>query len=166
MGRYDSWAEVAAAIRTLINDVERLQDHVHLPGGLRPVKYAEDIKAAFRALDNAAHNADHRHNEDVSDQRHREMARQRVRGIPELIGHLPEALQPDTFGEERQRQPNELQIAEREALIRVITDCRGNMTRVAARLGMSTNTLYRRMKRHGIPSRRSASARSTQTVAA
>ena len=27
----------------------------------------------------------------------------------------------------------------------------GNMTRVASQLGMSRNTLYRRMKRHAIP---------------
>ena len=27
----------------------------------------------------------------------------------------------------------------------------GNMTRVAMQLGMSRNTLYRRIKRHGIP---------------
>ena len=46
---------------------------------------------------------------------------------------------------------NPLQVAERAALVRVIQDCHGNMTRVAAQLGMSRNTLYRRMKRHGIP---------------
>jgi sigma-54 dependent transcriptional regulator, acetoin dehydrogenase operon transcriptional activator AcoR len=44
-----------------------------------------------------------------------------------------------------------LQAAERIALLQAIEDCAGNMTRVAARLGMSRNTLYRRMKRHGIP---------------
>jgi sigma-54 dependent transcriptional regulator, acetoin dehydrogenase operon transcriptional activator AcoR len=46
---------------------------------------------------------------------------------------------------------NPLQAAERAALVRVITECHGNMTRVAAQLGMSRNTLYRRMKRHSIP---------------
>jgi transcriptional regulator of acetoin/glycerol metabolism len=46
---------------------------------------------------------------------------------------------------------NPLQAAERAALVRVIEDCHGNMTRVAVQLGMSRNTLYRRMKRHGIP---------------
>jgi sigma-54 dependent transcriptional regulator, acetoin dehydrogenase operon transcriptional activator AcoR len=46
---------------------------------------------------------------------------------------------------------NPLQTAERAALLRVINDCHGNMTRVAAQLGMSRKTLYRRMKRHGIP---------------
>jgi transcriptional regulator of acetoin/glycerol metabolism len=50
------------------------------------------------------------------------------------------------------REPvNPLQAAERAALLRVIEDCHGNMTRVAAQLGMSRNTLYRRIKRHGIP---------------
>ena len=46
---------------------------------------------------------------------------------------------------------NPLQVAERAALLRVIEDCHGNMTRVALLLGMSRNTLYRRIKRHGIP---------------
>ena len=46
---------------------------------------------------------------------------------------------------------NPLKAAERAALVRVITECHGNMTRVAAQLGMSRNTLYRRMKRHAIP---------------
>jgi transcriptional regulator of acetoin/glycerol metabolism len=46
---------------------------------------------------------------------------------------------------------NPLQAAERAALLSVIEQQRGNMTRVAAQLGMSRNTLYRRLKRHGIP---------------
>jgi sigma-54 dependent transcriptional regulator, acetoin dehydrogenase operon transcriptional activator AcoR len=46
---------------------------------------------------------------------------------------------------------NPLRAAERAALVRVIAECHGNMTRVAAQLGMSRNTLYRRMKRHAIP---------------
>jgi transcriptional regulator of acetoin/glycerol metabolism len=46
---------------------------------------------------------------------------------------------------------NPLQVAERAALLSVIEDCHGNMTRVAQQLGMSRNTLYRRIKRHGIP---------------
>src|SRR5581483_9361151 len=44
---------------------------------------------------------------------------------------------------------NPLQVAERAALLSVIDDCHGNMTRVAMQLGMSRNTLYRRIKRHG-----------------
>jgi sigma-54 dependent transcriptional regulator, acetoin dehydrogenase operon transcriptional activator AcoR len=46
---------------------------------------------------------------------------------------------------------NPLKAAERAALVRVIAECHGNMTRVASQLGMSRNTLYRRMKRHAIP---------------
>jgi transcriptional regulator of acetoin/glycerol metabolism len=46
---------------------------------------------------------------------------------------------------------NPLQAAERAALLRVIEEHHGNMTRVAAELGMSRNTLYRRLKRHGVP---------------
>jgi transcriptional regulator of acetoin/glycerol metabolism len=52
---------------------------------------------------------------------------------------------------------NPLQVAERAALLSVIEDCHGNMTRVAMQLGMSRNTLYRRIKRHGIPLAHSAS---------
>jgi transcriptional regulator of acetoin/glycerol metabolism len=46
---------------------------------------------------------------------------------------------------------NPLLVAERAALLSVIQDCHGNMTRVAMQLGMSRNTLYRRIKRHAIP---------------
>ncbi len=51
---------------------------------------------------------------------------------------------------------NPLHVAERAALLSVIEDCHGNMTRVALQLGMSRNTLYRRIKRHGIPLAHSA----------
>jgi sigma-54 dependent transcriptional regulator, acetoin dehydrogenase operon transcriptional activator AcoR len=51
---------------------------------------------------------------------------------------------------------NPLLVAERAALLSVIEDCHGNMTRVAMQLGMSRNTLYRRIKRHGIPLAHSA----------
>jgi transcriptional regulator of acetoin/glycerol metabolism len=53
---------------------------------------------------------------------------------------------------------NPLQVAERAALLSVIEDCHGNMTRVALQLGMSRNTLYRRIKRHGIPLAHSSGA--------
>jgi sigma-54 dependent transcriptional regulator, acetoin dehydrogenase operon transcriptional activator AcoR len=45
---------------------------------------------------------------------------------------------------------NRLQAAERAALVRAIEELHGNMSRVAAELGVSRNTLYRKIKRHGI----------------
>lgn len=56
-----------------------------------------------------------------------------------------------TVSSEASSAVNPLRAAERAALVRVIAECHGNMTRVAAQLGMSRNTLYRRMKRHAIP---------------
>jgi transcriptional regulator of acetoin/glycerol metabolism len=55
------------------------------------------------------------------------------------------------YAEGAAQSANPLQVAERAALLSVIEDCHGNMTRVAMQLGMSRNTLYRRIKRHGIP---------------
>ena len=48
---------------------------------------------------------------------------------------------------------NPLQAAERAALLLVIEKCRGNMTHAAEHLGVSRNTLYRKMKTHRIPTR-------------
>jgi len=48
---------------------------------------------------------------------------------------------------------NPLQAAERAALLKIIEKCRGNMTHAAEHLGVSRNTLYRKMKTHGIPTR-------------
>jgi transcriptional regulator of acetoin/glycerol metabolism len=45
---------------------------------------------------------------------------------------------------------NRLQAAERAALLRAIEELHGNMSRVAEELGVSRNTLYRKIKRHGI----------------
>lgn len=46
---------------------------------------------------------------------------------------------------------NPLELAEREALLRAIAQHRGNMSATAAQLGMSRNTLYRKIRKHGIP---------------
>jgi transcriptional regulator of acetoin/glycerol metabolism len=46
---------------------------------------------------------------------------------------------------------NPLAVAERAAILRAIESNRWNMSSTAAQLGMSRNTLYRKMKRHGIP---------------
>ncbi len=49
---------------------------------------------------------------------------------------------------------NALDVAERDALLSVLEDMHWNVSRVAKSLGLSRNTLYRRMKRYGInPSR-------------
>jgi transcriptional regulator of acetoin/glycerol metabolism len=49
---------------------------------------------------------------------------------------------------------NALEFAERDALLRVLEETHWNVSRVAKELGLSRNTLYRRMKRYGInPSR-------------
>ena len=44
-----------------------------------------------------------------------------------------------------------LEHAEREALLRVIEKNDWVMSHVATQLGISRNTLYRKIKRHGIP---------------
>jgi sigma-54 dependent transcriptional regulator, acetoin dehydrogenase operon transcriptional activator AcoR len=49
-----------------------------------------------------------------------------------------------------------LRVAERAALLKAIESCHGNITRTAEQLGVSRNTLYRKMKRHGITAGRKA----------
>ena len=53
-------------------------------------------------------------------------------------------------GEPKTTPHNRLQAAERAALLRAMEELHGNMSRVAAELGVSRNTLYRKIKRHGI----------------
>lgn len=54
--------------------------------------------------------------------------------------HAPASLQRDTF----------LSSAEREALLRALDVHRWHITHTAAHLGLSRNTLYRKMRKHGI----------------
>jgi transcriptional regulator of acetoin/glycerol metabolism len=63
------------------------------------------------------------------------------------------AAAPPAASEQLEVCANPLQAAERAALLRVIEKCRGNMTHAAEHLGVSRNTLYRKMKTHGIPTR-------------
>ena len=56
----------------------------------------------------------------------------------------------DESGEPATPPRNRLQAAERAALLRAMEELHGNMSRVAAELGVSRNTLYRKIKRHGI----------------
>jgi len=46
-----------------------------------------------------------------------------------------------------------LELAERAALLETIEQSNWNMTKAASQLGLSRNTLYRKLKRHGIPAR-------------
>lgn len=78
----------------------------------------------------------------------REIREADINGAAALPPLIPGAL---AGGSESAPPANPLKAAERAALVRVIAECHGNMTRVAAQLGMSRNTLYRRMKRHAIP---------------
>ena len=64
--------------------------------------------------------------------------------LPESCADPDDASGPPTLGH------NRLQAAERAALVRAIEELHGNMSRVAAELGVSRNTLYRKIKRHGI----------------
>jgi transcriptional regulator of acetoin/glycerol metabolism len=73
------------------------------------------------------------------------------REIREAQSNIGPAMLPVPPVAESNCPMNPLKAAERAALVRVIAECHGNMTRVAAQLGMSRNTLYRRMKRHAIP---------------
>jgi transcriptional regulator of acetoin/glycerol metabolism len=47
--------------------------------------------------------------------------------------------------------PTSLEFAERRVLLEVIEQNNGNMTQTAAQLRLSRNTLYRKLRRHGIP---------------
>ena len=74
----------------------------------------------------------------------------------ERIGQIPGASRrrcrsPATASvEDSEPSCNRLQAAERAALLRAMEELHGNMSRVAAELGVSRNTLYRKIKRHGI----------------
>ena len=69
-----------------------------------------------------------------------------------ISGHLPPPLPASAGGSLEDSAPpcNRLQAAERAALLRAMEELHGNMSRVAAELGVSRNTLYRKIKRHGI----------------
>ncbi|HKF95075.1 MAG TPA: sigma-54-dependent Fis family transcriptional regulator, partial [Gammaproteobacteria bacterium] len=64
-------------------------------------------------------------------------------------GHLARA-QADEPGAEAQLFGNPLAYAERKAILAELDALRWNVTKVAAKLGLSRNTLYRKMRRYGI----------------
>jgi transcriptional regulator of acetoin/glycerol metabolism len=68
------------------------------------------------------------------------------------LGDLPaEITHPGRQGTPASEQDISLEHAEREALLRVIEKYDWVMSHVATQLGISRNTLYRKIKRHGIP---------------
>jgi sigma-54 dependent transcriptional regulator, acetoin dehydrogenase operon transcriptional activator AcoR len=70
-----------------------------------------------------------------------------LRDLPEEIRAQPRELPPpENLGAEL----NALDLAERDALLRVLEETHWNVSLVAKNLGLSRNTLYRRMKRYGI----------------
>ena len=71
----------------------------------------------------------------------------RVRDLPDEIRH---PAREDASAESPPKAFNALGIAERDALLRVLEGTHWNISLVAKNLGMSRNTLYRRMKRYGI----------------
>ncbi|HEY6514953.1 MAG TPA: sigma 54-interacting transcriptional regulator [Steroidobacteraceae bacterium] len=72
--------------------------------------------------------------------------------IDRAPGRFPAPLPVSANASEEDSEPpcNRLQAAERAALLRAMEELHGNMSRVAAELGVSRNTLYRKIKRHGI----------------
>ncbi len=78
------------------------------------------------------------------------------------IGDLPEVIKrTQAPSATRVVQPEvSFAAAERDALLRAIELHDGHMTQVAAHLGISRNTLYRKIKLHGIKMRRSSAAAS------
>ena len=68
------------------------------------------------------------------------------RYAPQLCGESPDADRAPGTGAKIS-----LESAERQALLQVIEQNHWNMTLVAGHFKISRNTLYRKIKRHGIP---------------
>ncbi|MCY1440510.1 Acetoin catabolism regulatory protein [compost metagenome] len=69
----------------------------------------------------------------------------RLDDLPAEIRRPPAVAKPSSEPAE-----DALQAAERAALLAVLEGQRWHMSRVAERLGISRNTLYRKLRRHGI----------------
>ena len=67
--------------------------------------------------------------------------------LPDEVRHPPRAVDAPAVADEAF---NALGLAERDALLRMLQDLHWNVSLVAKNLGLSRNTLYRRMKRYGI----------------
>jgi sigma-54 dependent transcriptional regulator, acetoin dehydrogenase operon transcriptional activator AcoR len=70
-----------------------------------------------------------------------------MRDLPEEICS---AIQEEAMDEESENSFNALAIAERDVLLNELEEMHWNVSRVAKKLSLSRNTLYRRMKLYGI----------------
>jgi transcriptional regulator of acetoin/glycerol metabolism len=66
------------------------------------------------------------------------------------VTDLPDELFTSQSQAQQSRPTNPLDIAERDAVLRELESVHWNVTRVASKLNLSRNTLYRKMKRFGI----------------
>jgi transcriptional regulator of acetoin/glycerol metabolism len=66
------------------------------------------------------------------------------------MADLPDELFAGDSEAQQSRPNNPLDIAERDAVLRELESVHWNVTRVASKLNLSRNTLYRKMKRFGI----------------
>jgi transcriptional regulator of acetoin/glycerol metabolism len=70
--------------------------------------------------------------------------------VEDLPEDIRDVIFDDELGENPENSLNALAIAERGALLSELEDMHWNISRVAKKLDLSRNTLYRRMKRFGI----------------
>ena len=70
--------------------------------------------------------------------------------IHDLPDEICSAIQEDVMEDESENSFNALAIAERDVLLNELEEMHWNVSRVAKKLSLSRNTLYRRMKLYGI----------------
>jgi transcriptional regulator of acetoin/glycerol metabolism len=70
--------------------------------------------------------------------------------VNDLPDEIRNTVYDDEFADGPEANLNALAIAERDALLSELEEMHWNISRVAKKLGLSRNTLYRRMKRFGI----------------
>jgi transcriptional regulator with AAA-type ATPase domain len=78
-------------------------------------------------------------------------AAEAARGADVDVAHLPEELRACAAG---RRKLTRIEEVERDAITAAMLEHRGNKNRVAAALGLSRSTLYRRLRRFGIDGER------------
>ena len=71
-----------------------------------------------------------------------------MQDLPALVRNAPPAKSESAAPVDN--SPCPLDDAERRALLAVLEEKRWHMTQVAAQLGVSRNTLYRKLRKHGL----------------